>query len=515
MTAAETLSQLRHALRTPLNHIIGYTEMLAEDAADLHIDRDEQILHSILAEAQHICDVVQSLGNAAEPEHFEDEIVELRARIHEPILRIQSCLQSLDANQNPDVQRMGSATAELLAFSESGIIRSLAPEYMPRVGKRRLAAVSTGAKLLVVDDDEGNRDVLRRHLERQGYEVHEAAGGEEALVRLRTEPFDGLLLDLVMPGLDGFGVLDALQSDSALGDLPVLVISASDDLVAVADSIQRGAADYLIKPFDPTLLHARLSSTLEQKRLRDRERLKNAENERLTAALQRSNEDLQRFAYAASHDLQAPVRTMTTYLQLLRRRLKTRLTTDELEMFDFAEGAAKRMHVLIQDLLQYSQATTQQSRQERIDAEALLKALLLDMAALIEDSGAAITWEPLPVVTYDSTRLRQILQNLIGNAIKYRSTEAPRITVLSAVEDDHWRFCVRDNGQGIPAEHTEKIFDMFHRLHGDSIPGSGIGLAICKRIVERSGGEIWVDSEVGRGSTFCFTIPFPAATVVG
>jgi light-regulated signal transduction histidine kinase (bacteriophytochrome) len=317
-----------------------------------------------------------------------------------------------------------------------------------------------------------------------------------------------------MPGLNGFGVLDELQSDSVLRDLPVLVISASDDLAAVADSLQRGAEDYLVKPFDPMLLQARLSSTLERKRLRDRERLKNMENERLASALQRSNEDLQRFAYAASHDLQAPVRTMTTYLQLLRRRLKARLAPEEGEMFDFAEGAAKRMHVLIHDLLQYSQASTQEARAESVDCDTLLSSLLLDMDAVIQDAGAVVTWEPLPVITYDPTRLRQVLQNLIGNAIKYRGKDAPEIQVLSALEDDHWRFCVRDNGQGIAPEHAPRIFDMFHRLHGDNIPGSGIGLAICKRIVERAGGKIWVHSEVDQGSTFCFTIPFRASSEI-
>jgi light-regulated signal transduction histidine kinase (bacteriophytochrome) len=259
------------------------------------------------------------------------------------------------------------------------------------------------------------------------------------------------------------------------------------------------------------LLHARLRATLDRKRLRDSERLKNAELERLTAELKRSNEDLQRFAYAASHDLQAPVRTITTYIQLLQRRMRERINDDELEMFQFAEGAAKRMHTLIRDLLQYSQASTHQNRYEPISVNELLDDLVSDMRSVVREAGAQVTRDELPEVVYDSTRLRQLFQNLIGNAIKYRRAgDVPRVHVSGAREDGHWRFSVQDNGQGIPAEHYLQIFEMFQRLHGDEIPGSGIGLAVCKRIVERSGGKIWVSSEIGQGSTFSFTVPVPA-----
>jgi light-regulated signal transduction histidine kinase (bacteriophytochrome) len=238
--------------------------------------------------------------------------------------------------------------------------------------------------------------------------------------------------------------------------------------------------------------------------------MKNGELERVTAELKRSNEELQRFAYAASHDLQAPVRTITTYIQLLQRRIKARLGADEREMFGFAEGAAKRIHALIRDLLQYSQATTQETRPEPIATNELLDALLLDMEAVIAERAAQVTRDDLPTVVFDPTRLQQLLQNLIGNAVTYRRPDvAPRVHVAAVAEDGHWRFTISDNGEGIAPEHQERIFEMFQRLHGDDVPGSGIGLPVCKRIVERSGGKIWVESEPGRGSLFRFTIPFP------
>ncbi len=243
--------------------------------------------------------------------------------------------------------------------------------------------------------------------------------------------------------------------------------------------------------------------------------MRNAELERVTAALEQSKEDLQRFAYAASHDLQAPVRTITTYLQLLDRRLGDRLHADEREMIGYAQEASKRMHTLILDLLLYSRASTEPMSFEHVDGEELLNALMRGMRVAIKEAGSTVTWDhPLPALFVDSSAMFQVLQNLIGNAIKYRREETPRVHVSMVSEANHWRVCVRDNGEGIAPEHTKKIFEMLQRLHGSELPGSGIGLAICQRLVDRLGGKIWVDSEVGRGSAFCFTIPFlPPETI--
>lgn len=366
-------------------------------------------------------------------------------------------------------------------------------------------------RILVIDHDEGNRGAVRKHLERHGYTVETSADCQHGLELIRTHRFEAVLLDLVMPGSGGLDVLRALRHDTALSDVPVLVMSPPDDMPRIADFIQHGAEDYVTKPVDPVLLQARVSAALDRKRLRDRERLKNAELKELSCALQQSNEDLQRFAYSASHDLQAPVRTITSYIQLLQRRMRHKLTEEELEMFAFAEGAAKRMHLLLRDLLQYSQVSTAELRLEVVDANELLEAVISDLQPLIKEAGATIRREPLPKVVYDAARLRQLFQKLLGNAIKYKRDETPpEVFVSGRAEPRQWRFSVRDNGEGIAPEHTARIFEMFQRLHGEENPGSGIGLALCKRIIERCGGTLWVDSEPGKGSTFSFTIPMPA-----
>lgn len=506
----ENLSPLRHALRTPLNHIIGYAEMLAEDVEFTPAANSPAAtsLKEIVTEAQRICDLIQGLGSLT-GSTADIEIDRLRALMLPHARSIQQLTADLSELNSDDVDRISSATAELLEFALYAKTPLILPDPRPRGKVAFLGSAVPLGRLLVVDDDEANRDILRRHLERQGYQILLAASVPEALRILTSEDLDAVLLDLVMPGMSGFDLLDKIKQHRHLSHLPVLVISASDDLESVAESLHRGAEDYLVKPFNPALLSARLSATLERKRLRDQERLKNAELERLTEAMKRSNEDLKRFAYAASHDLQAPVRTITTYIQLLQRRVKSRLTEDEQEMFGFAEGAAKRMHVLIHDLLQYSQATTSESLLVPVDTNQVVDSLLLDMESETHEAGAVVTHDQLPTLVCDGTRLRQIFQNLIGNAIKYRSAAPPRVHISAASEPGNIRFGVEDNGEGIPHQHLDRIFEMFQRLHGDSVPGSGIGLAICKRLVERAGGRIWVESEPDHGSTFYFTLPVP------
>jgi light-regulated signal transduction histidine kinase (bacteriophytochrome) len=232
----------------------------------------------------------------------------------------------------------------------------------------------------------------------------------------------------------------------------------------------------------------------------------------VTRALQRSNEDLQRFAYAASHDLQAPIRTIKSFLQLLERRLGERLNSEELELISFAQGAAERMSTLVQDLLLYSQVSTGPRALEPVDCEALLGALVSDLNVAVQESQAAITWGPLPTVHAERTAMRQLLQNLVGNAIKYRAARPLLVEITAFRRDGYWLFCVKDNGLGIPSEYKLRIFEMFQRLHGEELPGSGIGLAMCQRIVERFGGKIWVESDPGEGSEFYFTIPVRPAT---
>ena len=230
---------------------------------------------------------------------------------------------------------------------------------------------------------------------------------------------------------------------------------------------------------------------------------------RTAEELTRSNLELEQFAYVASHDLQEPLRMVASYLQLIERRYRGQLDSDADEFIGFAVDGAKRMQVLIHDLLEYSRVGTRGKAFESTDCAAVLEEVIANLHVAILESEAAVTHDALPVVLADPIQLTQLLQNLIGNAIKFRRPEAPvQVHVTAAHEGAEWVFSVRDNGIGIPAGQAERIFNIFQRLHTrDQYPGTGIGLAICKRIVERHGGRIWVESQPEHGSTFFFTIP--------
>jgi PAS domain S-box-containing protein len=225
--------------------------------------------------------------------------------------------------------------------------------------------------------------------------------------------------------------------------------------------------------------------------------------------LKRSNDELQQFAYVASHDLQEPLRMVASYTQLLAQRYKGRLDTDADEFIAFAVDGSNRMQGLIQDLLTYSRAGTNGKVLHEISSENAFQRALDNLGVAIEESGTVVTHDALPVVATDATQLTQVFQNLIGNAIKYRRTEAPRIHVSARKnENREWIFSVRDNGLGIDPQYFERIFVLFQRLHGrEEFKGTGIGLAICKKILERLGGRIWVESQPGAGSNFLFALP--------
>jgi PAS domain S-box-containing protein len=224
--------------------------------------------------------------------------------------------------------------------------------------------------------------------------------------------------------------------------------------------------------------------------------------------LYRSNEELGQFAYIASHDLQEPLRMVASYTQLLSRRYRGKLDSDADEFIAFAVDGASRMQRLIQDLLTYSRVGTKGKDLLDTSSEEALQQALLNLRGAIEESGALVTHDPLPAVLADDMQLIQLFQNLVGNAIKYQPPGVPRVHVSATRSGaKKWSFAVQDNGLGIDSQYFEKIFGMFQRLHKrEEFAGTGIGLAICKKIVERHGGSISVESEPGQGSTFRFTL---------
>jgi light-regulated signal transduction histidine kinase (bacteriophytochrome) len=221
-----------------------------------------------------------------------------------------------------------------------------------------------------------------------------------------------------------------------------------------------------------------------------------------------SNEELRQFAYVASHDLQEPLRMVTSYTQLLSKRYKGKLDSDADEFIAFAVDGANRMQRLIQDLLAYSRAGTKAMELLDASSEKALQHALINLRGAIADSGALVTHDPLPAVLADERQLSQLFQNLVGNAIKYQSSGVPRVHISAAKDGaKKWSFSVQDNGMGIDPQYFERIFGMFQRLHKrDEFAGTGIGLAICRKIVERHGGSISVESQPGQGSTFRFAL---------
>jgi light-regulated signal transduction histidine kinase (bacteriophytochrome) len=230
--------------------------------------------------------------------------------------------------------------------------------------------------------------------------------------------------------------------------------------------------------------------------------------QRTLADLERSNKDLEQFAYVASHDLQEPLRMVSSYTQLLAKHYEGLLDDKAKKFIAYAVDGAIRMQTLINDLLAYSRVGTRGKPLEPTDSHAALGEAIRNLAALIGENRAIITNDSLPTVRADASQLVLVFQNLLANAIKFRRKDLPHIHVSARDHDREWVFAVKDNGIGIEPQHAERVFVIFQRLHTrEEYPGTGIGLAVCRRIVERHGGKIWFESEPGKGTTFFFTVP--------
>jgi PAS domain S-box-containing protein len=483
------------------------------------------------------------------------------------------------------------------------------------------------ARILWADDNVDMRAYVSRLLSSR-FNVEVVPDGQSALEAARARKPDLVLADVMMPGLDGFGLLREIRSDPHLSEIPVVLLSARAGEEARIEGLQAGADDYLSKPFSSRELLVLVQSHIKLARLRqeatealglaDRnarllasivessddaiiskdldgvitswnksaERLfgytaqeavgqsimmlipsdrveeeprilaslrrgervdhfetvrvrkdgtrlnisltispvKDAEGRvvgaskvarditewiRQEAALKQANADLQLFAHSAAHDLQEPLRTLTAYSQLLERDFGGKLGDRANEFIRYIVGASTRMDTLLRDLRIYTQlSTADHAPVEEIDAGEIVERVIQNLEAAIRASGASVSFAGLPRVRMRAFQLEQVFQNLIGNAISYRSSAPPRVRIAAAMQGKEWVFSIQDNGIGIAPEFHEQIFGLFERLHSRSeYPGTGMGLAICRRSVEQGGGGIWVESEPGKGSTFSFTIP--------
>jgi signal transduction histidine kinase len=377
---------------------------------------------------------------------------------------------------------------------------------------------SLRGRVLLADDNADMRDYVSRLLSSH-FEVAAVSDGKEALDHALNDPPDLILSDVMMPGLDGFALLKALRTEPSTSTLPVILLSARAGEESRVEGIEAGADDYLVKPFTARELLARVTTHLAMSRLRrqaaerERELRQDAEAAREQAtsaveALRRANSDLEQFAFSASHDLQEPLRMVSTFSQLLQMKYAGKLDQQADTIIGHCVEGATRMGRMIRDLLEYTRAASiSETLPDRVSLEGALEEALRNLQASIEESQASVTHDPLPDLEVEAVHLQQIFQNLVSNAIKYRSAQPPRIHIGAVLTGGVWEFSVQDNGIGIEPRYKDQVFGLFKRLHSRSrYSGTGLGLAICKKLVERYGGRIWVESQLGAGSTFFFTL---------
>ena len=400
--------------------------------------------------------------------------------------------------------------------------------------------------ILLVDDEPENLVSLEAVLEDLGENLVKAGSGREALRCLLKQDFAVILLDVRMPVMDGFETAMLIRERLRSSYTPIIFLTAENrEVTHVSRGYSLGGVDYILKPIEPEILRSKVAVFVELARKTDLVRrqgellraIETREHERRLADtratlladlerknreleqgrkileekigdLARANEDLEQFAYVASHDLQEPLRMVSMYVQLLARRHKGRLGPDSDDFIRYAQEGATRMQTLIHSLLEYSRVDARGAQFSEVACESVLDQVMSDLQVARQESGAVITRDPLPVVRGNAVQLTTLFQNLIANAIKFRGDEAPRIHVGAEAGEAEWTFSVKDNGIGIEPEHLERIFVIFQRLHTrEKYPGTGIGLAVCKKIVQRHGGRIWVESEPGKGAAFRFTLP--------
>ena len=458
-----------HDLRTPLNQIIGYSEMLVERAQE------------------------------AGQEGLVQDLQKVRAAGRQLLALINQNFQTTDA-----------VSPKAIAIQE---IISVEPTHSEP------GSAAAQGSLLVVDDNEANRDLLSRGLERQGYAVATADSGQRAIEMLHASTFDLVLLDIMMPEMDGYEVLQRLKADYRLQHIPVVMISALTEMDSVARCIEMGAEDYLPKPFNPTLLKARIGASLEKKRAHDREMQlyeQLEQNFKRLQELERQRDDLN---HMIIHDLRTPLTSVIAGMQTLE--VLGELNEGQNEAKGIAVMGAETLLGMVNDLLDVEKLElgSMQIEYTELSAAELLASAVSQVASLAESKPIKLVQtfaDGLPTLQGDESKLRRTIVNLLGNAIKF--TPAGGTVIVGARYQPlvppslqtSILFSVSDTGEGIPAEAFERIFEKFGQVETRKAGrkmSTGLGLTFCKLAVEAHGGQIEVESVPGKGSTFSFTIP--------
>jgi len=367
------------------------------------------------------------------------------------------------------------------------------PRNGPRQQPQQLRA-------LLVEDQPADIELVLCTLREHGFDVQSFAvqDPEGFLDAIRKANYDVVLADYNLPQWNGMEAVSLLRREGL--DIPVILVTGALGETKAVDCLKDGAADYVLKD-NLTRLPESVTHALREKKLRE-------DNKRAQEDLARSNRDLEQFAYVASHDLQEPLRMIASYTQLLAERYRGKLDDDADRYIHYVVDGAVRMQALIDDLLAFSRVGHHGISLQNADCNEAVETACKNLEAAIRETGTEVLYDRLPVVVADGRLLVQLFQNLIGNSIKFHGKESPRVRISAEKHTREWVFAIADNGIGIASEHLQSIFGIFKRLHTHAeYPGSGIGLSICKKIVEQHGGKIWVESAPGEGATFKFVLP--------
>ncbi len=388
-----------------------------------------------------------------------------------------------------------------------------------------ISADESNGYILIVDDQPNNLRLLSTTLSNAGYKVKNAISAQMALMGIQATLPELILLDIMMPDLNGYDLCQQLKASPETQNIPVIFLSALDDEDSKLKAFEFGGVDYITKPFQVQEVLARVKNQLTIVRQQQKLAQQNIQLQQLNAELTRSNKDLEEFAYIASHDLRSPLQTMKAFAYLLEQKYQGLLDNKADRYITRIVQATNRMEQLIQDLLNYSRVGTNTIQFKQTDCNKVVAEVLINLQAAINISGAVITYDKLPIVRGNATQLEQLFQNLISNGIKFRRPDIPvevkisvkerkknlslsSSSIKESEESTEWVFGIHDNGIGIEPQYFDRIFQVFQRLHTiEEYPGTGIGLAIAKKIVDRHQGEIWLESSLDVGTTFYFTIP--------
>jgi signal transduction histidine kinase len=362
-------------------------------------------------------------------------------------------------------------------------------------------------RVLLVEDDPADVELVLLALRSDGFEVASdmVQTVEDFTLRIRSRTYDVILADYNLPQWRGMDTLEILRKENL--DVPLIVVTGYLGEEKAVDCIKQGATDCVLKSHLGRLPLS-VRRALEEKQHRHQRRQSEEELARKVEELARSNQDLEQFAYVASHDLQEPLRMVANYTQLLGERYRGRLDEQADKYIHYAVDGAVRMQALIQDLLKFSRVGKKEINLRPTDLRAVVEQAQKNLEAAVQESHAGIHWNGLPVVMGDASQLALVFQNLIANGIKFHGTETPAIQIDAEKKDQEWVLIVSDNGIGIPLENWQDVFVIFRRLHTRTeYAGNGIGLSICKKIIERHGGKIWVEAQAKAGCCFKFTLP--------